>query len=113
MSERVRVYEVGPAGRPAERGDPDPDGEKARFIELLAAAGLTRDRGDQLRRPDARSRSWPTRTPCSRGLPRAPGVRYPVLVPNERGLERARRPARMPIAVFTAATDAFTRPTSG
>lgn len=41
-------------------------------------------------------------------LPRSPGVRYPVLVPNRRGLERARAAGVDAIAVFTAATDAFT-----
>jgi isopropylmalate/homocitrate/citramalate synthase len=43
-----------------------------------------------------------------RDLPRAPGVRYPVLVPNVRGLARAEAAGVDAIAVFTAATDAFT-----
>ena len=42
------------------------------------------------------------------GLPRRPGVRYPVLVPNDRGLARAEAAGVDAIAVFTAATDAFT-----
>jgi isopropylmalate/homocitrate/citramalate synthase len=37
-----------------------------------------------------------------------PGVRFPVLVPNARGLERAEAAGVGAIAVFTAATDAFT-----
>jgi isopropylmalate/homocitrate/citramalate synthase len=37
-----------------------------------------------------------------------PGVRFPVLVPNLRGLERAEAAGARAIAVFTAATDAFT-----
>src|SRR6185369_11776572 len=41
-------------------------------------------------------------------LPRRPGVRYPVLVPNVRGLARAEAAGVDAIAVFTAATDAFT-----
>jgi hydroxymethylglutaryl-CoA lyase len=41
-------------------------------------------------------------------LPRADGVRYPVLVPNVRGLDRAAAAGADAIAVFTAATDAFT-----
>ena len=49
-----------------------------------------------------------------RDLPRAPGVRYPVLVPNMRGLARAEAAGADAIAVFTATTDAFTdRATSG
>ena len=42
------------------------------------------------------------------GLARAPGVRYPVLVPNMRGMDRAEAAGADAIAVFTAATDAFT-----
>lgn len=41
-------------------------------------------------------------------LPAAPGVRFPVLVPNMRGLERAEAAGARALAVFTAATDAFT-----
>ena len=43
-----------------------------------------------------------------RDLPRAPGVRYPVLVPNMRGMARAEAAGADAIAVFTATTDAFT-----
>ena len=38
-----------------------------------------------------------------------PGVRYPVLVPNLQGYERARAADAMEIAVFTAASEAFNR----
>src|SRR4029079_9506333 len=43
-----------------------------------------------------------------RALPRASGVRYPVLVPNLRGMTRAETAGADAIAVFTATTDAFT-----
>ena len=39
----------------------------------------------------------------------SPGVIYSALVPNERGLERARAAAVNKIAVFTAASDSFTQ----
>lgn len=42
------------------------------------------------------------------GLNRHPGVRYPVLVPNEHGLDRALKAGVQEIAVFTAASSAFT-----
>lgn len=38
-----------------------------------------------------------------------PGVRYPVLVPNLQGYERARAVGAAEIAVFTAASEAFNR----
>jgi hydroxymethylglutaryl-CoA lyase len=40
---------------------------------------------------------------------RRPGVRYPVLVPNMRGLRRALAAGADALAVFTAASEAFTR----
>ena len=46
-------------------------------------------------------------------LPRQAGVRYPVLVPNERGMARAEAAGADALAVFTAATDAFTQANIG
>lgn len=43
------------------------------------------------------------------GLERRDGVRYPVLVPNLKGYERARAAGAEEIAVFTAASEAFSR----
>src|SRR5690606_15309877 len=43
------------------------------------------------------------------GITRRPGVRYPVLVPNLQGYERARAAGADEVAVFTAASDAFNR----
>jgi hydroxymethylglutaryl-CoA lyase len=43
------------------------------------------------------------------GIAKAPGVRYPVLVPNLKGYERARAAGADAIAVFTAASENFTK----
>jgi len=43
------------------------------------------------------------------GIERKPGVRYPVLVPNLQGYERARAAGAEDVAVFTAASEAFNR----
>src|SRR5690606_27795205 len=43
------------------------------------------------------------------GISRRPGVRYPVLVPNEQGYERARAAGADEVSVFTAASEAFNR----
>ena len=40
---------------------------------------------------------------------RREGVRYPVLVPNMRGMERAEAAGAEAVAVFTAASETFTR----
>ncbi|MGC2244209.1 MAG: hydroxymethylglutaryl-CoA lyase, partial [Candidatus Aquilonibacter sp.] len=42
-------------------------------------------------------------------IKKAPGVRYPVLVPNIKGYERARAAGADAIAVFTAASENFTK----
>ena len=107
MTERVRIYEVGPRDGLQNEALPIPTATKARFIGLLADAGL--------REIEATSFVAPSAIPqladadgLMRDLARAPGVRYPVLVPNERGLARAEAAGADAIAVFTAATDAFT-----
>jgi hydroxymethylglutaryl-CoA lyase len=43
------------------------------------------------------------------GITRAAGVRYPVLVPNERGLDRALAAGARDIAVFGSASEAFSQ----
>ncbi len=43
------------------------------------------------------------------GITRQPGVSYPVLVPNMKGFEAARRAGAREIAVFGAASEAFTQ----
>ena len=107
MSDRVRIYEVGPRDGLQNEATLLPTETKRRFVELLVAAGL--------REIEATSFVAPSAIPALAdadellpGLPRAPGVRFPVLVPNLRGLARAEAAGADAIAVFTATTDAFT-----
>jgi isopropylmalate/homocitrate/citramalate synthase len=104
---RVRIYEVGPRDGLQNEATPIPTATKLRFIELLAAAGLAEI--------EATSFVAPTAIPqladaddLYPAIPRTPGVRYSVLVPNLRGLARAEAAGAEAIAVFTAASDAFT-----
>jgi hydroxymethylglutaryl-CoA lyase len=112
VAERVRVYEVGPRDGLQNEATPVPTATKTRYIKLLAAAGL--------REIEATSFVAPTAIPqladaeaLMDALDREPGVRYPVLVPNSRGMARAEAAGADAIAVFTAATDAFTRANIG
>ena len=105
--ERVRIYEVGPRDGLQNESRPIPLATKLQYLELLADAGL--------REIEATSFVAPSAIPqladadeLMAALPRRPGVRYPVLVPNLRGLARAEAARADAIAVFTAATDAFT-----
>jgi hydroxymethylglutaryl-CoA lyase len=109
MSDRdIRVYEVGPRDGLQNEKAPISTEDKLRFIELLADAGL--------REIEATSFVSPTAVPqladadeLMAYLERRPMVRYPVLVPNERGLARAEVAGADAICVFTAASEPFAK----
>ena len=104
---RVRIYEVGPRDGLQNEAAPVPTASKRRFLALLAAAGLREIEATSFVSP----RAIPQLADADElmgSLARAPGVRYPVLVPNLRGLERAEASGADAIAVFTAASSAFT-----
>ena len=107
MGDRVRIYEVGPRDGLQNESVNVPTAVKVEFIRLLAAAGLGEIEATSFVAP----RAIPQLADADdvmRTLDRSPGVRYPVLVPNERGLARAEAAGVDAIAVFTATTDAFT-----
>jgi hydroxymethylglutaryl-CoA lyase len=106
-SDHVRIYEVGPRDGLQNEDRPIALATKLRYLELLADAGL--------REIEATSFVAPRAIPqladadaLMAALPRRAGVRYPVLVPNLRGMARAETAGVDAIAVFTAASDAFT-----
>ena len=104
---RVTVVEVGPPRRPSQNEAAIvPTTAKVRFIEMLAAAGLPVVEATSFVHPAA----VPQLADADQVLPaiaRRPGVRYPVLVPNMRGMERAIAAGADAVAVFTAASEAF------
>lgn len=104
---RVRIYEVGPRDGLQNEATSVPTEVKARFIDLLADAGVREIEATSFVSPRAIPQLADAEALLA-GLERRPGVRYPVLVPNLRGLERAEAAGVEAIAVFTAATDAFT-----
>lgn len=104
---RVRIYEVGPRDGLQNESKPLSTEVKVRFVELLVAAGL--------REIEATSFVSPRAIPqlidadvLLPALPQATGLRYPVLVPNLRGMARAEAAGADALAVFTATTNAFT-----
>lgn len=104
----VRIYEVGPRdGLQAEQVEVATD-DKLRFISLLAAAGLREIEATSFVSPKAVPQLADADEVMER-LERRPGVRYPVLVPNQRGLERASAAGVDAICLFTAATDSYVR----
>jgi isopropylmalate/homocitrate/citramalate synthase len=106
-ADRVRVYEVGPRDGLQNEATPIPLATKLHYLELLADAGLREIEATSFVAPAA-IRQLADADELMAALPRRPGVRYPVLVPNLRGLVRAEAAGVDAIAVFTAATDAFT-----
>ena len=108
LPDEVTIYEVGPRDGLQNECAVLPAGVKADFIGRLADAGL--------RVIEATSFVHPRWIPqladaeeVMAALSPAAGVRYPVLVPNERGLERALAAGATEIAVFASATEAFAR----
>jgi hydroxymethylglutaryl-CoA lyase len=88
--QRVKVREVGP--RDGFQNEPEvlATEEKVRLIELLAGSGLERIEVTSFVRPDV----IPQLADAEQVLERIelpPGVSVSVLIPNERGLERALR----------------------
>ena len=105
---RVTVVEVGPRDGLQNEAAIVPTATKVRFIEMLAAAGLPVVEATSFVHPAA----VPQLADADQVLPaiaRRPGVRYPVLVPNMRGMERAIAAGADAIAVFTAASEAFSQ----
>lgn len=107
MGDLVRIYEVGPRDGLQNEAVPIATRTKARFIELLAGAGIREIEATSFVAP----RAVPQLADAEELLASLliqPEVRLSALVPNERGMARAEAAGVSAIAVFTAATDAFT-----
>ena len=107
IGDRVRIYEVGPRDGLQNEARPIPLATKLRYLELLADAGLSEIETTSFVAPSAIPQLADA-DELMAALPRRDGVRYPVLVPNLRGMARAEAAGADAIAVFTAASDAFT-----
>jgi hydroxymethylglutaryl-CoA lyase len=105
---QVRVVEVGPRDGLQNEAGEVPTEAKIRFISLLAATGLRDIEATSFVSPRAVPRLADASAVFS-ALPAPPGSRYWALVPNLKGLERALAVGVRHIAVFTGATDSFTR----
>ena len=109
---RVTVVEVGPRDGLQNESAVVDTAAKIRFVEALADAGLRVVEVTSFVRPDLVPQLADADA-VLRGIHRRPGVRYPVLVPNVRGLERALAAGADAIAVFTAASEAFAKANIG
>jgi len=82
--------------------------DKVRYIDLLSQSGLKWIEATSFVSPKAIPQLADAGEVFAR-IRKAPGVRYPVLVPNLKGYERARAAGADAIAVFTAASEHFTK----
>jgi hydroxymethylglutaryl-CoA lyase len=104
----VTVVEVGPRDGLQNERVFVPTEAKIAFVDALAAAGLPVIEVTSFVRPDSIPQLRDAED-VMRGIPRRAGVRYAALVPNERGLDRARSCGVAEIAIFTAASETFAR----
>ena len=108
MPSHVRIVEVGPRDGLQNEKTIIATADKIALIDRLSATGL--------RSIEATSFVSPKWVPqladaadVYSDIHKQPGVSYPVLVPNEQGYERARAVGVEEIAVFTAASEAFSQ----
>ena len=105
-SRDVVVVEVGPRDGLQNEPIPVPTPVKIAFVDALTGAGLPVIEATSFVNPKAVPQLADA-DELMRGIVRRPGIRYPVLVPNERGYARARAAGVNAIALFTAATEEF------
>jgi hydroxymethylglutaryl-CoA lyase len=109
---RVSVYEVGPRdGLQAEKAIV-PLPVKLELINRLGEAGLSVIEATSFVSP-----RWVPQLADADDLmvelERRPGVRYPVLVPNQQGFERAMAAGADELAIFVSATESFAQQNLG
>ena len=108
LPKRIRIVEVGPRdGLQNEKGEV-PTAVKIELIERLADAGLPAVEATAFVSP-----KWipqmADHVAVLERIRRKPGVSYPVLTPNLKGFEAARAAGASEVAIFGAASEAFSR----
>jgi hydroxymethylglutaryl-CoA lyase len=110
LPSKVRIREVGP--RDGFQNEPEtiPTAEKIRLVDLLSATGLKRLEVTSFVRPEVIPQLADAEQVLA-GVQRREGVAFSVLIPNERGLERALelRDRFDEINVFVSASETHNR----
>ncbi|MEO9170812.1 MAG: hydroxymethylglutaryl-CoA lyase [Candidatus Baltobacteraceae bacterium] len=108
LPKAVTLVEMGPRDGLQNERELVSSENKIRYIDLLSQTGLKWIEATSFVSPKAIPQLGDA-TEVFANIYKAPGVRYPVLVPNMKGYERAKRAGADAIAVFTASSEAFTR----
>jgi hydroxymethylglutaryl-CoA lyase len=105
---RVRIVEVGPRDGLQNEAQPVPASVKIELIDRLSDAGLPVIEATAFVSP-----KWVPQmadnAEVMAGIRRKPGVVYPVLVPNRKGLDAAIAAGAEEIVVFGAASESFSK----
>ena len=105
---RVRMVEVGPRDGLQNESGQVPTAIKVELIDRLSAAGLSAIEAASFVSP-----KWVPQmadgAQVMAQIKRKPGVRYPVLTPNMKGLEAALAARCDEVAVFVAASESFSQ----
>ncbi|HEX2835677.1 MAG TPA: hydroxymethylglutaryl-CoA lyase [Thermoanaerobaculia bacterium] len=104
----VKLVEVGPRDGLQNEKVTIPTQAKIDYITALGDAGLRVIEAGAFVSPKWVPQMADT-AEVYRDIPKDPGVEYPVLVPNMRGLERAIEAGVKSIAIFTAASETFNK----
>ncbi|ASG24255.1 hydroxymethylglutaryl-CoA lyase [Nitrospirillum viridazoti] len=104
----IRIVEVGPRDGLQNEAALVPTDTKVALIDRLSATGLPVVEAGAFVSPKWVPQMADTADVLAR-IQRRPGVGYPVLVPNERGLTQALAAGVTEIAVFAAASEAFSQ----
>lgn len=104
--DHVNVVEVGPRDGLQNEKVTVPTEAKIDYVTALADAGLRTIEAGAFVSPKWVPQMADT-AEVYRNIPKDPGVDYPVLVPNMRGLDRAIEAGVTSIAIFTAASETF------
>ena len=108
LPQRVRIVEVGPRDGLQNEKAEVPTRIKLELIERLSDAGLPAVEATAFVSP-----KWipqmADHTEVLERIRRKPGVSYPVLTPNLKGFEAARAAGATEVAIFGAASEAFSQ----
>ncbi len=108
LPRRIKVCEMGPRDGLQNESAVVSTSDKIRYIDLLSDSGLPVIETTSFVRPNAIPQLTDAEAVMA-GIVRRAGVTYLCLVPNVRGLDRARAAGVTSIAVFTAASESFTK----
>eukprot|EP00198_Chlamydomonas_reinhardtii_P013868 XP_001703205.1 hydroxymethylglutaryl-CoA lyase [Chlamydomonas reinhardtii] len=104
----VTIYEVGPRDGLQNEKKVIPADVKVAFIDLLSGAGFKAIEATSFVSPKWVPQLGDAAEVVAR-MRKAPGVEYPVLTPNMKGLAGALAAGCREVAVFAAASEAFSR----